>query len=201
MEITLAPEEMEGLDEAGLKALYEQKVSVPRAEGGTRLPRVHSFSTRMGGSGMPCMCAPLLHLHARAAHAPLALQVWRCHGSTIPTYPLPATSITYLHILHSHSCTCTCTCTYPLLPLADVRKMVPQCPPVHHLPAHPHPLLAPALALTAPLLLQLAEVRTAGGKREDFSDMVAAKAAQQKRKAAQKAGGEKKQKTGKDFKF
>ncbi|KAF5840669.1 hypothetical protein DUNSADRAFT_15912 [Dunaliella salina] len=47
---------------------------------------------------------------------------------------------------------------------------------------------------------KLAEVR-AGNKREDFSDMVAAKAAQQKRKAQQKADGGKKQKTGKDFKF
>ena len=47
---------------------------------------------------------------------------------------------------------------------------------------------------------QLAEAK-AGNKREDFSDMVAAKAAQQKRKAQQKADGGKKQKTGKDFKF
>jgi len=41
VEITLTPEEMEGLDEGGLKALYEQKVraSVPRrgwAQGSVR---------------------------------------------------------------------------------------------------------------------------------------------------------------------
>lgn len=45
---------------------------------------------------------------------------------------------------------------------------------------------------------QLAEAR-AGGKREDFSDMVAARAAAQKRKLAQKGDAAKKAK--KDFKF
>jgi hypothetical protein len=47
---------------------------------------------------------------------------------------------------------------------------------------------------------QMAEAK-AGSKREDFSDMVAARAAQQKRKAQQKADAAKKQKTGADFKF
>uniref|UniRef100_A0A7S0RWY4 PSP proline-rich domain-containing protein n=1 Tax=Chlamydomonas leiostraca TaxID=1034604 RepID=A0A7S0RWY4_9CHLO len=46
---------------------------------------------------------------------------------------------------------------------------------------------------------KLAEARAAN-KREDFSDLVAAKAAQQKRKAQQKADASKKQKTG-GFKF
>lgn len=47
---------------------------------------------------------------------------------------------------------------------------------------------------------KVAEARAAN-KREDFSDMVAAKAAQQKRKLQQKADANKKAKTGKDFKF
>jgi hypothetical protein len=60
-------------------------------------------------------------------------------------------------------------------------------------------LLLTAVVCLMLLPLQLAEARSGAGRREDFSDMVAARAAAQKRKLAQKADTTKKQK--KDFKF
>lgn len=66
--------------------------------------------------------------------------------------------------------------------------------------SHVQAFLSPCSEQVCPWL-QVAEVRSAT-KREDFSDMVAERAATQKRKLQQKAQADgKKQKTGKEFKF
>jgi hypothetical protein len=74
--------------------------------------------------------------------------------------------------------------------------------PAHPPPPGPLPSLAPQAQVKELYESRIAEMRAAN-KREDFSDMVAAKAAQQKRKLAQQADAKnaKKSKGGDTFKF